>query len=506
VAGRAGVSRVSPPAGHRSKQRRAAPGPLAAPVNEFALSRERSAVQTLSSGQRKVLAAIVCLLILGSVFEPLITAQTLVSLATLTYLAAVTFRLLCLRAGIRATATIKISDRVALAVDARRLPRYTVLVPAFHEPEVIGQLVGNLGRLNYPANKLEILLLLEVDDAVTISAVANVTLPPYVRVLLVPPGGPRTKPNACNWGLQHATGDLVTIYDAEDQPEPLQLRRAVVAFEQLPADVVCVQAKLGYFNVAQNIITRWFTLEYVTWFEHLLPGLVALGAPIPLGGTSNHLRADVLRELGGWDPYNVTEDADLGLRISRAGLSTRVLASVTLEEANSDFVNWLKQRSRWYKGYLQTWLIHNRRPGELISTIGIKGYLGFTLFVAGTPLLALLNPIFWYLAIVWLVADPALLEQLFPSVVFYPALACFLVGNFSMIYAGLISARAANRSDLVFAALTFPAYWVMMAISAIKALVQLVFQPSYWEKTTHGLTSKTPPAEPPLNQTEPSHG
>jgi glycosyltransferase XagB len=251
---------------------------------------------------------------------------------------------------------------------------------------------------------------------------------------------------------------------------------------------VCVQAKLGYFNVTQNIITRWFTLEYVTWFEHLLPGLVALGAPIPLGGTSNHLRADVLRELGGWDPYNVTEDADLGLRISRAGLSTRVLASTTLEEANSDFVNWLKQRSRWYKGYLQTWLIHNRRPGELVSAIGIKGYLGFTLFVAGTPLLALLNPIFWYLAIVWLVAEPAALDQLFPAIVYYPALACFLIGNFSMIYAGLISARAANRSDLVIAALTFPAYWVMMAISAVKAMVQLIFQPSYWEKTTHGLS------------------
>jgi glycosyltransferase XagB len=457
-------------------------------VNEFALSREKSAVHTLSRGQRNVLAVIAVLLTLGLAFRPLITAQILISLATLTYLAAVTFRLLCLRAGTGATATIEIGDREALAADARRLPRYTVLVPAYHEPEVIGQLVGNLGHLNYPPDKLEILLLLEEDDAVTISAVADVRLPPHVRVLLVPAGGPRTKPNACNWGLQHTTGDLVTIYDAEDQPEPLQLRRAVLAFAQLPAEVVCLQAKLAYFNVAQNIITRWFTLEYVTWFEHLLPGLVALGAPIPLGGTSNHLRADVLRELGGWDPYNVTEDADLGLRISRSGLSTRVLASITLEEANSDFVNWLKQRSRWYKGYLQTWLIHNRRPGELVSAIGIKGYIGFTLFVAGTPLLAFLNPIFWYLAIVWLVADPAPLEHLFPGIVFYPALACFLIGNFSMIYAGLISARAANRSDLVVAALTFPAYWVMMAISAVKAMVQLIFQPSYWEKTTHGLS------------------
>ncbi|NHC13432.1 glycosyltransferase [Motilibacter sp. E257] len=415
-------------------------------------------------------------------------ARTLVAVATLAYLAAVAYRLLCVRHGTSSAGAVQVSDAEALALADDELPAYTVLVPAYREPEVIGQLVGNLGRIDYPEHKLEVLLLLEEDDDVTRAAVAEVALPAQVRVLLVPDGGVRTKPNACNWGLLQAGGELVTIYDAEDQPDPLQLRRAAVAFRRLPADVVCVQARLSYFNSGQNLITRWFALEYVTWFEHLLPGLVALKAPIPLGGTSNHLRAAALKGLGGWDPYNVTEDADLGLRIARAGLKTEVLASVTLEEANSDFVNWVKQRSRWYKGYLQTWIVHNRHPLRLIRTVGLKGYLGFTLFVAGTPLLAALNPVFWYLAIVWFVAEPAAVGALFPGFVYYPAMVCFVAGNFAMIYAGLVSARAAKRHDLLLAALTFPAYWVMMSLAAVKAVVQLVLQPSYWEKTTHGLS------------------
>ncbi|NHC44729.1 glycosyltransferase [Motilibacter sp. K478] len=401
---------------------------------------------------------------------------------------------MCVKLGTTAPEAIEVPDAEALAVPEAELPAYTVLVPAYREPEVIGQLVGNLGRLDYPRDKLEVLLLLEEDDDVTRAAVARVQLPAMLRVVLVPDGGVRTKPNACNYGLQQATGDLITIYDAEDQPDPLQLRRAAVAFARLPEDVVCVQARLGYFNAGQNIITRWFTLEYVTWFEHLLPGLVALKAPVPLGGTSNHLRASALRELGGWDPYNVTEDADLGLRIARAGLRTEVLASLTLEEANSDFVNWVKQRSRWYKGYLQTWIVHNRHPVQLIRTIGWKGYLGFTLFVAGTPVLAALNPVFWYLAIAWFVAEPGVIAALFPGYVYYPSMVCFVLGNFAMIYAGLVSARAARRFDLLVAALTFPGYWVMMSLAAVKAVVQLVLQPSYWEKTTHGLSAPHVPA------------
>ena len=188
---------------------------------------------------------------------------------------------------------------------------------------------------------MEVLLLLEADDEVTISAAREYASSDIIHIVLVPPAEPRTKPKACNYGLQFATGDIVTIYDAEDLPEPLQLRRTVAAFAKLPPEVVCIQSKLAYHNSHQNILTGWFTAEYNLWFGYLLPGMMRSSSPIPLGGTSNHLRRDVLEQIGAWDPFNVTEDADLGLRIHALGYRTAVLDSTTLEEANSDPINWI---------------------------------------------------------------------------------------------------------------------------------------------------------------------
>lgn len=279
----------------------------------------------------------------------------------------------------------------------------------------------------------------------------------------------------------------MTIYDAEDIPDPLQLRRTVVALRRLGPQYACVQARLGYFNSRQNLLTRWFTLEYGTWFAFLLPGLVAVDAPIPLGGTSNHFRADVLRHVGAWDPFNVTEDADLGMRLERAGYRVGVLDSVTLEEANSDAINWVKQRSRWYKGYLQTCLVHLRHPGRSWRELGTKGMLGLLLFVGGTPVLAAANAIFWILTAMWFVGQPSWLPGLFTPFIYYVGLLCFTVGNALVIYLNIFTARRLDRPDLLVAALTSPGYWVLMSVAAIKALIQLAFQPSYWEKTTHGL-------------------
>src|SRR5207247_7375152 len=224
---------------------------------------------------------------------------------------------------------------------------------------------------------------------------------------------PRTKPKACNYGLTLARGDLLTIYDAEDRPDPLQLRRAAVAFRRLDDPVACLQARLSYHNANQNMITRWFTAEYLTWFGGLLPALVEQGAPVPLGGTSMHIRTDVLRMIGAWDPYNVTEDADLGLRLHRLGYRTHVLDSTTYEEATSDFVNWVKQRSRWYKGYMQTWLVHSRHPRRLWKELGPTGFLSFHLTIGATPLVPLINPIFWLLTLLWTVGHFPFIETLF---------------------------------------------------------------------------------------------
>jgi cellulose synthase/poly-beta-1,6-N-acetylglucosamine synthase-like glycosyltransferase len=451
--------------------------------------------QRVLSRRQQIWVAVVVVLIIGAGFADLfLTLQIMVAGATLLYACTLVYRLILVRRGLAGSHLIQVSDADALAVPTSDLPTYSVLVPAYKEPAVIAKIIDAVSGLNYPADKLDVRLLLEADDQDTITtARARVAAiaSPRITIVLVPPVEPRTKPKACNFGLQSASGDRVTIFDAEDRPEPLQLRRAVVALDRLGDGYACVQARLGYFNSTQNWITRWFTLEYGTWFRFLLPGLVSVGAPIPLGGTSNHFRTGLLRALLAWDPYNVTEDADLGIRLARLGYSVGVLDSTTEEEANSDFVNWVKQRSRWYKGYLQTWLVHMRRPVAVHRELGWRGALGLHLFVLGTPLTTLMNPIFWALAIVWYLQEPNGVALLFPPTVYYLALACFVIGNAAVIYVNALIARVMNRPALLGAALLVPVYWVMMSVAAVKAAYQLVFQPSYWEKTAHGLNEKT---------------
>jgi cellulose synthase/poly-beta-1,6-N-acetylglucosamine synthase-like glycosyltransferase len=269
-----------------------------------------------------------------------------------------------------------------------------------------------------------------------------------------------------------------------------------VALERFGPEVACLQAKLSYANARQNFITRSFTIEYAMWFSFFLPGLVSLNAPIPLGGTSNHFRRAALRALGGWDPFNVTEDCDLGVRMFREGYHVKVLESVTLEEANSDFVNWVKQRSRWYKGYLQTFLIHLRSPREVTEEMGRAGVMHLCAFVGATPVLAVLNPLFWGMTIIWFIAHPVFLIQIFPAPVYYIGLVLWSFGNFLLWYLTILTARDTSRDYLVFTAMLVPVYWVMMSIAAVKAMWQLVVTPSFWEKTAHGLEGSALTAEP----------
>jgi cellulose synthase/poly-beta-1,6-N-acetylglucosamine synthase-like glycosyltransferase len=446
-----------------------------------------SAQVVLSRMQRAGLIVALVLITGWAVLFPMAVLQTLVAIVTVAYGAAIVFRVVLVWASTRGEHLIRVSDEEARAVADHDLPVYTVLVPAYREPAVIGQLMSHLGALEYPADKLEIILLLEEDDRETIDAAAAVVTGGHVRILVVPESQPKTKPKACNVGLEQATGEFVTIYDAEDVPDPLQLRRAVVALRRLGPSYVCLQAELGYFNVDQNRITKWFALEYATWFRSLLPGLVALRMPIPLGGTSNHFRARELRELGAWDPYNVTEDADLGIRLARSGYRVGVLDSVTLEEANSDFINWIKQRSRWYKGYLMTWLVHLRSPRATVRQLGWRGILCLNLFVGGTPLAALLNAVLWATTILWFLDRPPIMEEIFVPPFYYLGVICLVFGNATVIYLNVLSARTMDRPDLLGTALLSPGYWAMMSLAGAKAAWQLVFKPSYWEKTTHGL-------------------
>jgi cellulose synthase/poly-beta-1,6-N-acetylglucosamine synthase-like glycosyltransferase len=287
-----------------------------------------------------------------------------------------------------------------------------------------------------------------------------------------------------------ATGDYLVIFDAEDIPDPLQLKKAVLTFADHDADLACVQAKLNYYNTQQNLLTRWFTVEYSQWFDLMLPGMQQTKLPLPLGGTSNHFRTSLLRRLGAWDPFNVTEDCDLGLRLARSGMTTTVLDSTTYEEANSQLKNWTRQRSRWIKGYLQTYLVHMRQPLSYFRRGRLRQFLGLQLLIGGKTLVLFVNPVLWALLTVYILFRPTvagLYHTLFPTPVLYMGLVSLVFGNFLYTYSHLLGCLKRRQFGLVKWALSMPIYWLMMSRAALLALYQLMFNPHYWEKTTHGL-------------------
>lgn len=426
-----------------------------------------------------------------TVLFPVTVVMVLTTLSTLVYLVTIHNRVSLVRRSLREDPSITVSEPAARSIPDEDLPVYTVLVPAYGEPSVVPGLVRALERLEYPRDRLDVKLLLEADDAPTVQAALAVETDLAIDVVLVPPGEPRTKPRALNYGMQFAEGEMVTIYDAEDHPDPLQLRRAVAAFRRVGPEYACLQARLSFYGGHRNLLTRWFTTDYFTWFRLYLPGLSAMRAPIPLGGTSNHFRRDVLAQAGCWDPWNVTEDAELGIRLQRSGHRVGVLDSVTMEEPNVDVVNWVKQRSRWYKGYLQTSLDFVRRPRALVQDLGRRDAARVVLFVSGTPVLAVLNLWFWALSTFWFMTRATFVADLFPGWTYYLALAAWALGNLAVIYIGLLTVRVVGRPEFLLAALLVPLYWILMSLAAIRALFQLITQPSYWEKTEHGLFDPT---------------
>ncbi|MBV8528522.1 MAG: glycosyltransferase [Candidatus Dormibacteraeota bacterium] len=401
------------------------------------------------------------------------------------YAAVVIFRTYVTVRAARSRGLVRISsDDLDALTD---FPTYTILLPLFKEAGVLPQLLTACRDLDYPPSKLDIKLLLEEDDHTTREVVARTELPANVDVVVVPAEGPRTKPKACKYGLQFARGEYCVIYDAEDIPPPDQLKKALVAFRSGDPDVGCVQARLDYYNPDQNLITKWFTLEYTMWFRLFLPGLVDLRLPVPLGGSSNHFPTPLLRRLDAWDPNNVTEDADLGMRLHRLGYQTLLMDSTTMEEANSDFVNWMRQRSRWGKGYFVSWLVLMRTPLQVWRAMGWRGTLAMQLILGGTFGIALLNLFLWLLTGLWILAHFDFIEYLFPSWIYYTGMLEMLFGNFFFLYLGLWAARTRDSFELNHAALLIPVYWAMTGIAMIKSGVQTVSNPQFWEKTRHGL-------------------
>lgn len=404
------------------------------------------------------------------------------------FLFAIVFKLYIALKGSRYELHQAVTKEEVRAVENSSLPVYTILLPVYKEDKLIRKLIWNLRSLDYPRGKLDVKLLIEEDDDKTLNAVRNLDFPANFETIVVPYHLPKTKPKACNYGLFFCKGKYLTIYDAEDVPDSDQLKKVVCLFRKLPKDYIVLQGALNYFNKNENLLTRMFTLEYSYWFDYMLPGLQSLDVPIPLGGTSNHFKLDKLLELGGWDPFNVTEDADLGVRVFEKRYKVGVVNSTTFEEANNEPFNWIRQRSRWIKGYMQTTLVHMRNPARLVQKIGWKGFFGFNFFVGLTPITFLIYPVLLAFFIIYLIFDLKVARVLFPDWVLYISIFNFIAGNTLMIYVNMLAVFKRRYYELILFALFNPIYWLMHSISAYKGLWQLVYNPFFWEKTNHGLT------------------
>jgi len=404
------------------------------------------------------------------------------------FLVAIIFKLFLSLVGSRFELYQAVTKHELKHVKDEDLPIYTILLPVYKEDKLIKKLIWNLQALDYPREKLDVKLLIEADDDQTLNAVRDLDFPAVFEVIIVPFHMPKTKPKACNYGLAFARGKYLTIYDAEDIPDSDQLKKVVTLFNKLPEKYICVQSALNYFNRNENFLTRMFTLEYSFWFDYMLPGLDTLDIPIPLGGTSNHFKTEALIELGAWDPFNVTEDADLGVRAYAKGYKIALVNSTTYEEANNEPFNWIRQRSRWIKGYMQTYLVHMRNPIALIRKIGLRGFLGFNFFVGATPITFLVYPVLLVIFLAYVVFNIWSVKLLFPDWVLFISIFNLMVGNILMIYVNMMAVFKRRFYELILFAIANPIYWLLHSVAAYKGLYQLVMKPFYWEKTNHGLS------------------
>lgn len=422
------------------------------------------------------LAAVVAVL---AVFRPLWLLYSVFGIAVLAMLASNVIKLIAL---ILMQQNQPKPESTAIVA---HLPVVSIMVALYREATIAPRLATRLGKIDYPRELLDILLVVEAEDTLTRNALARTDLPGWMRVIVVPDGSVKTKPRALNYALDHCRGSIVGVYDAEDAPEPDQIRKVVDRFHQRGQEVVCLQGILDYYNPRTNWLARCFTIEYASWFRMLLPGIARMGLAIPLGGTTLFFRRRGLEELGAWDAQNVTEDADLGLRIFRHGMRTELIETTTYEEANCRALPWIKQRSRWIKGYMMTWITHMREPRQLWRQLGPRRFIGFQVQFMGAIVQTLFAPALWSF---WLI----------PFGFDHPLVAAVPHGAFVALYLTMLSVTALTIAFDILGlrktrhkmsplwAVTLLFYHPLAAFAAYKALWELLTKPFYWDKTSHG--------------------
>lgn len=426
-----------------------------------------------------LMAGLAAPLLLAFAF-PIVAGLALLAFATVSLILLLVLKLLATGAALRAP--------MALPANAQRgvQPIVSIIVALYREGDIAARLVRRLARLDYPPDLLDVILAVEADDQITRDALALAELPPWMRVIVVPEGQVKTKPRALNHALDHARGAIVGVYDAEDAPDPDQIRKVVDRFQCSGPQVACLQGVLDYYNPRTNWLSRCFTIEYAAWFRLVLPGIARLGLVVPLGGTTLFFRRSVLDALGGWDAHNVTEDADLGIRLARHGYRTELVDTVTEEEANCRALPWVKQRSRWIKGYVMTWAVHMRAPRLLWRQLGPRAFLGFQIMFLGTIAQFVLAPVFWsFLIVPFGFSHP--LQAVLPDWAVFTIAATFVLTEGTNLALGIIGVRRTRHGLSALWVPTMKLYFPLATLAAYKALVELVTKPFYWDKTTHGI-------------------
>lgn len=420
----------------------------------------------------------------GSFVQAPNLALALLHLAlSLIYLGTLVFRLLAHLPSRR------LQDVSPEAPPGPSLPVYTVLVALYREAEVVPQLVNALRQLDWPRSRLDVKFVCEAEDDETLSALAGLDLPSYMEVVIVPDGLPKTKPKALNYALAGARGEFVTIFDAEDRPHPGQLKEAHARFRQSGAELACLQAPLAITNPQEGWLSSLFAAEYTIHFQRILPFLAAHALPVPLGGTSNHFRRQALEHSGGWDPYNVTEDADLGLRLHRLGYRVGTISLPTLEDAPTSRRVWLRQRTRWYKGWLQTLLVSLRDPAQLARELGGAGLAVYLLNTCGMLASALFHPLL-FLSLGWLGFRLSTADQNPFTGIELAFLAIDLINLFAsyayfMLAGFFLQARGEKKNFGWRHVLMIPPYWILLSAASWLALIELYRKPHFWAKTPH---------------------
>ena len=426
--------------------------------------------------QKLVLGLVLAFLVIGSFLSKSIFFYTLLSIHIF-YSLFIMFKVLVFMGSFgKQEKEEKLPSMVA--------PIYTILLPVFKEANGVNKLINNISALEWPKTRLQVLLLVEYNDKVTQDALNIPNLPPYVQVVIIPKGDVQTKPNACQYAIEnYVTGEYTVIYDAEDVPEKDQLKKAFAKFYHGTKDLACVQAKLNYYNRTENWLSALFTVDYTTWFDGYIRGLSYFNLPIPLGGTSNHFRTSILKKVGGYDKYNVTEDADLGITLNEMGYRTEILDSTTWEEAMISTSGWIKQRTRWTLGYIITSLVHARQSHKNTDAVA---KLSTFLFVTGTPLSNLfVLPCFFITVTNYYLGWFGFLFTGYSGAL---AFLIFWVANLSMILISMIACLRRKYYVHSFMCLLLPVYWFMQAIATYRAVWKLFTAPHKWEKSQHGLT------------------